>query len=108
VSKNLWETIKARTMLHNFPCTSEGLDYRLGEIHFCVSSDTPACEIEEICPLRPIYEEYRKLRAVVEAESLQMAPGEVVAVYRRLAAKEGNPQQAAKWRDLAKAWEGIA
>lgn len=101
-----WATIQGRQMLHNFPCVPEGCDSNRVEIHFCASGLTPDCEIEDVCPLRPIYEEYMRLRDVVATIIGESLPKHEALACLEIASdiEDYDPGEAEKWRKLEKAW----
>ncbi len=101
-----WDKIVKRTILHDFPCTPEGCDVG-AIIHFCTSEDTPDCEIEERCPLRPIYEEYLALRAVVEADLAGTTPRQAEIVCAVSIGLETDKTVLATLRRKRKAWEDL-
>lgn len=89
-----WHTILGRSAFEHFPCVPEGIDVGTYAIsYFCSSDETPECKISELCPLRPIYEEYRALRAVavaffVRVDGSEPTPERVLKGLRGLRDKE--------------------
>lgn len=110
MSESKWATIQDRQALHDFPCVPEGCDSGRVEIHFCASGLTTDCEIEDVCPLRPIYKEYMRLRAVVEAVLGNSTPEAEAARARRFIKQFGDvgPLSDFNYAISAKAWEAIA
>ncbi len=107
---SLWHTILGRETMEHFPCVPKGIDVGMNAIgYFCSSEETPECKIAELCPLRPIYEEYMVLRAVVEAELARATPKAKAESNRRLADAADRTQQAAPgpYTIKAETWEGL-
>jgi len=106
-----WHTIRGRETLDHLPCVPEGIDVGMNAIsYFCSSEEAPECKIADLCPLRPIYEEYMVLRDVVAAELDGATPEAKAASNRRLADAADRTQQAAPgpYTIKAEAWEAIA
>lgn len=107
---SLWHTIRGRETLDHFPCVPKGIDVGMNAIsYFCSAAETPECKIADLCPLRPIYEEYRALRAVVKSELAGTTSKQTAKGYRKMAAQRHLADwQRARAATRAEAWEGIA
>ena len=106
---SLWYTIRGRETLDHLPCVPEGIDVGMNAIsYFCSAEETPECKIGELCPLRPIYEEYMILRDVVEAEIGHYSPTYRAEHWRIKAKIAVTPEAEKMCNDNAKAWEAIA
>ncbi len=105
MSKSLWETIQGRDTLEAFPCVAElsipGLMCCYGE-----SGEGDSCS-DPACPLRPIYEEYLALRAVVEADLAGTTPRQAEIVCAVSIGLETDKTVLATLRRKRKAWEDL-
>ncbi len=105
---SLWHTIRGRETMEHFPCVPEGVDVGMNAIdYFCSLDETPECKIADLCPLRPIYEEYQALRSVVEAETGHYSPAYRAEHWHIKAKMAATPEAETMCNDNAKAWEAI-
>ncbi len=104
-----WDKIVKRDSLQAFPCVADLHCIEAGDDQ-CEDPNFAPCPDPGRCALRPIYEEYLGLRAVVEAELDGVTPEAKAESNRRLADAADRTQQAApgSYTIKAKAWEGIA
>ena len=106
---SLWHTILGREMMEHFPCVPEGIDVGMNAIgYFCSSDETPECKIAKLCPLRPIYEEYEAMRAVVIAVLGGSTPQQQVLTLAVCLGLETDSVRRQRMHDQKDAWEGIA
>ncbi len=106
---SLWYTIRGRETMEHFPCVPEGIDVGMNAIsYFCSSDETPECKIADLCPLRPIYEEYMAMRAVVEAVLGGSTPQQQVLTLAVCLGLETDSVRRQRMHDQKDAWEGIA
>jgi len=107
---SLWHTIRGRETMEHFPCVPEGIDVGMNAIsYFCSSEEMPECKIADLCPLRPIYEEYEAMRTVVIAELAGATPQGLASRYRTFSMATLLPKwQKGRAIKRADAWEGLA
>ena len=112
-----WHTILGRETMEHFPCVPEGIDVGMNAIdYFCSSEETPECKIAELCPLRPIYEEYMAMCVALKAALTNDWTGHVTTPkskaehYRNLSQipTDQESSRSKELREWAAAWEGIA
>ena len=102
-----WDKIVKRDSLQAFPCDAElavpGLMCCYGE-----SGEGDSCS-DPACPLRPIFEEYMAMRAVVKAVLYDRTPAHMARAARRSpAAFPDRPEVVKRYGAIADAWDGIA
>ena len=105
---SLWHTIRGRETMEHFPCVPEGIDVGMNAIgYFCSSEETPECKIAELCPLRPVYEEYQALRAVVQAVLGGSTPQQQVLTLAVCLGLETDSVRRQRMHDQKDAWKGL-
>lgn len=106
---SLWHTILGRETMEHFPCVPEGIDVGMNAIsYFCSAEEAPECRIADLCPLRPIYEEYLALRAVVQAVLGGSTPQQQVLTIAVCLGLETDSVRRQRMHDQKDAWEAIA